>query len=53
MVLVMVMVLVLIGVPFSAWIVGLSEVVEDAQVLLLVFYLSILAQGQMISPSKK
>ena len=47
------LVLVLIGVPFSAWIVGLSEVVEDARGWLLVFYLSILAQGQVITPAKK
>ena len=47
------MVLVLIGVPFSAWIVGLSEVVEDTRGWLLIFYISILAQGQMISPAKK
>ena len=37
MVLVLGLVLVLIGVPFSAWILGLSEVVEDARGRLLVF----------------
>ena len=37
MVLVPVLDLVMTGVPFSAWIVGLFEVVQDAQGWLLVF----------------
>ena len=53
LVLVLVMVIVLFGVPFSAWIGGISKFVEYFREWLLVFYLIILAQGQMIIPAKK
>ena len=51
--LVLVMVMVLFGVPFSTWIGVLSGVVEYFRGWLLVFYLIILEQGQMVSPAKK
>ena len=53
LVLVLALVLVIFVVSFSGWIGGLSEVVEDVRGWLLVFYLSILAQGKIISPAKK
>ena len=53
LVLVLVLGLVLIGFPFSVWIIILSEVAEDAQGWLFVFNSSLLAQGQMIIPAKK